>query len=265
MEPKCERWERPLFYAIFAAAAAAGLPLFERAHWPIAIGQYVAAGIALGAIEWAGSRGTARRPELPVRRPGFELLLVLVPAVAGGALLFIGHTTNAGLFKLLALPLVFPVIPSAVLLLRRYRLFELGFAPRGLVLAPIVYGLSFAAASCTVTGGSPLLDLSFAEFLGYVLPGFFLAALPEEVFRLLCYTRLRPFLRSTPVCLLVASLLWSALHFPTWYVMKGGDAPAAAANIVKLLPTGLLWGYMIHRTGSLWPSLLVHALPRPVP
>jgi hypothetical protein len=49
------------------------------------------------------------------------------------------------------------------------------------------------------------------------------------------------------------------MHAPKW-LGEGADLYEGAMSSVRLIPLGLLWGYMTHRTKSILPATFVHGL-----
>ena len=100
----------------------------------------------------------------------------------------------------------------------------------------IVRGMEFLAFSTPVE--------AFLVILGAVL----LAPLVEEiVFRGFFQGQLEQGYRDPTKAILFSSLLFTILHFNPWWSLQ-----------IYLL--GMVLGYLAWRTGSIWPSLLIHAL-----
>jgi membrane protease YdiL (CAAX protease family) len=84
------------------------------------------------------------------------------------------------------------------------------------------------------------------------------ASVPEEFFRFVWQTRLGAWLRNPAVGWLVASALWAMLHAPKDW----SDSHSLASTImgvVNIVPLGLLWGYLTHRSRSMLPAIVLHA------
>ena len=92
------------------------------------------------------------------------------------------------------------------------------------------------------------MPLLLATFVG--------AALPEETFRFLLQTRLGRAINPAAGWL-IASYAWAFFHLPMWYA-ESGDVLASSLGCVRIVPLGLMWGYVTHRTGNLWTAWLLH-------
>ena len=147
---------------------------------------------------------------------------------------------------------------AVFLIARRYRPSELGVRFRGLgpaaatMLVFAVLTLAFARSGVTLAGayaesGSALAML----WVGLT------AAVPEEFFRFVWQTRVAAMARSPAVGWLVASTLWAILHGPMFW-SQSHSAWHAAIGVIDIIPLGLLWGYLTHRTGSFLPAMLLH-------
>jgi membrane protease YdiL (CAAX protease family) len=58
---------------------------------------------------------------------------------------------------------------------------------------------------------------------------------------------------------LTASIAWAALHGPVDY-SQSHSLFEAMLGVINIVPLGLLWGYLMQRTGSCLPSMLLHGL-----
>ena len=47
------------------------------------------------------------------------------------------------------------------------------------------------------------------------------------------------------------------MHAPKWY-MEGHDLAEAVLVSIRIIPIGLMWGYLTYRTKSLLPATIVH-------
>jgi membrane protease YdiL (CAAX protease family) len=210
-----------------------------------------------------------RAAPLPVRRPRLEL------AIAAGCLVFsicwlflhfnaapAGKSTLAAILFRLAGALVVFNIPIALidLLALRYRLGDLGFrfAAGGLWAVPLIlvcfFGLAYlSGATCTIN------DIIREEgSLWRAVPvAIFVAALPEEFFRMTWQTRFGAVTGNAAAAWFLTAFLWSFMHAP---IFHNGEPtwPPALISCLNLVPLGLLWGYVLHRTRSLVPSMILH-------
>jgi membrane protease YdiL (CAAX protease family) len=154
---------------------------------------------------------------------------------------------------------VFSALPAIVLLLR-YRLQDLGVRVTGVAAVPIVIVI-FAAA----TALSPVPTVTWPRLLKesggslWSLTGTLLtAAVPEEFFRFAWQTRVGALRRNRAAGWFIASVAWAILHAPRFWD-EGHSAIGTLMGVVDIVPLGLLWGYLMHRTRSLLPSTLLHA------
>jgi membrane protease YdiL (CAAX protease family) len=96
--------------------------------------------------------------------------------------------------------------------------------------------------------------------VGTLIIGVICAALAEEFTRMLLQTRLGALFHNKGMGFVTATLLWVCIHIPRSYPhTKGGTVPLLFfIKLATIMPHGLLWGYMTHRTKSLLPAVLVH-------
>jgi membrane protease YdiL (CAAX protease family) len=97
--------------------------------------------------------------------------------------------------------------------------------------------------------------------VGVLFTGLITAALPEEFIRLLLQTRLGILFHNKGMGFVVATFIWASLHIPVNFSQnpKEGLIYVIVSSWV-IVPIGLLWGYLTHRTKSLLPAILVHGL-----
>ena len=155
---------------------------------------------------------------------------------------------------------VFQALPAMVLLLRRYRLSDLGLRISGLQGLPLIIAL-FATAglalSPSTTTWKGIVEESGGSTLT-VIETALLAAVPEEFLRFAWQTRLGAWLKQPALGWLVASMLWALLHAPKDWD-ESHSLPSTIMGVVDIVPLGLLWGYLTHRTRSMLPAILLHA------
>lgn len=59
----------------------------------------------------------------------------------------------------------------------------------------------------------------------------------------------------------VSAVLFTSVHLPGWFALGRFAAPqTVAVDALGLFVFGLAFGWAMHRTGSLWPAYLLHAL-----
>jgi membrane protease YdiL (CAAX protease family) len=169
-----------------------------------------------------------------------------------------------GLIKLVLLPLLlfmFPIALAIYLLLKKYKLPNLGLRLNGLLLVlPIVFISAIinhyvSPQSLTLTA---VLEESGGWF-GAIFSGFIVAALSEEFFRFVGQTRLGAYFNNKGIAWFVTSLLWAFMHAPKWYGEELNMTEAVLGSL-RIVPIGLMWGYLTHRTKSILPSVLVHGM-----
>jgi membrane protease YdiL (CAAX protease family) len=213
-----------------------------------------------------------RRPSapLPVRRPELEL------AMAAGCLALsfcwlclhfsptfsaVPSTFFAKLFRVAGALVVFNIPIALVdLFALRYRFADLGFrvAVRGLWAVPLIlvsfFGLSYLSGASFTIGGVIREEGSLWRA---VLVAIFVAAMPEEFFRMTWQTRLGAVTGNNAAAWFLTAFLWAFMHAPIFHNGETTWTPALV-NCLNLVPLGLLWGYVLHRTGSLIPSMILH-------
>jgi membrane protease YdiL (CAAX protease family) len=91
-----------------------------------------------------------------------------------------------------------------------------------------------------------------------ILTGFLVAAIPEELTRVLMQTRIGKVFENYAAGWLIASTIWAFLHFPNFWAQNSQCLFPAIEGVLTILPIGLLWGFMTHRTRSILPAVLVH-------
>lgn len=57
-----------------------------------------------------------------------------------------------------------------------------------------------------------------------------------------------------------SSALFALVHFPGWFAMGFFAAPSVAFDALGIFVFGLVFGYAMKKTGSLWPAYALHAL-----
>lgn len=155
---------------------------------------------------------------------------------------------------------VFSALPALVLLLRHYRLQDLGVRLTGIAAASIVLAIFAAAAAVSPVSTVTLPELfkasggSVLTLIGISLT----AAVPEEFFRFAWQTRVGALFHNRAVGWFIASTAWAVMHAPRFW-FQGHSAIGTLMSVVDILPLGLLWGYLTHRTRSFLPSMLLHA------
>lgn len=164
------------------------------------------------------------------------------------------------LWLVLLIGCVFNALPAAFLLGRRYRLHDLGLRVAGLHAAPLVMA-TFAAAALLLSPATTTWQMAMAETggsIGALVLTALTAAVPEEFFRFVWQTRVGAWVGNRAAGWLVASLVWAALHAPKDW-SDSHSLASTIMSVVNIVPLGLLWGYLTHRSRSMLPSIVLHA------
>ena len=257
--------------AVTLIVAALGIAILVNAAIQGDLGRallyFGAIGASLVAIEAVLARWPVRAPAPAVRAAGLELGVLTASFALGLFWLYArfvrdyrpGPGPGRLIWLLLLVACVFNALPALFLLVRRYRLRDLGLAvSRVPVGAPVIaiFGLASLAAPSSITWKAIVED-SGGSATGVLLTAL-LAAVPEEFFRFAWQTRAGAVLANRATGWLVASALWATLHGPKDW----NDSHAVGSTvmgIINIVPVGLLWGYLTHRTRSIVPSILLHA------
>lgn len=210
----------------------------------------------------------ANAPVMPVRKPAREAAFIVGFCILGYLIMFgrfawLDWAKLPGLLKLAYLPLfgfVFPVFSAVLLLIWKYRPRDLGFGWCGSAWVFVPVLALFAGTACSVAPQDLTWKLMLAEegIVGMLFTGFISAALSEEFFRLTLQTRLGA-LWNNGIAWFIAAVLWAFLHMPK-VVGDGTPIGMSALGCLYIVPIGLLWGYMTHRTRSIWPAIICHGL-----
>jgi membrane protease YdiL (CAAX protease family) len=270
----------PVFYAslvrkhsgIFAILGCIVFVLLAAAIWRGNIKQSLAylAAVAISVVAIDGMshlRQSSPKP-LPVRDPRLESMVLIVLGLIALAWLtsrfVFDYRPEAGALRfawiVIGLGAVFSILPALFLFCRRYTPADLGLKFQGVIVALPVLAI-FAAITFTFSRDSITWSRALAEAgspLGFVLTAIS-ACLPEEFFRIVWQTRIGAWMKNPAVGWLIASIAWAALHVPVDY-SQSHSTVKAMLGIINIVPLGLLWGYLTHRTGSFLPSMLLHGL-----
>jgi membrane protease YdiL (CAAX protease family) len=200
-----------------------------------------------------------------------ESVVILACAILGQVFLYVRFSdlwnTMHGLPKLAVITLIvftYPIVLAAIyLFLYRYKPGELGINLRYWYL-PILIHLLWGSIAIT-TAKETVIWRSYIEQNGIIrtlVTGIICAALAEEFLRMLLQTRLSALFHNQGMGFVTATLLWVCVHIPSSYphTKDGKEILLYAIKLVTLVPHGLLWGYIIRRTKSLLPAVLVHGL-----
>lgn len=223
--------------------------------------------VSVVLIDVTLARWPASARTVPVRNAGAEAALLIV-SLALGLFWLTGRFVwnlrpEPGLLRLLWLAIlvgcVFNALPAIVLLARRYRITDLGVRITGLQAVPLVIA-AFAAATLALSPASITWRGAIEDTgsIGALIGTALLAAVPEEFFRFAWQTRVGVWLKNPAIGWLIASACWALLHAPKDWD-ESHSLPATVMGVVNIVPLGLLWGYLTHRTGSMLPAIALHA------
>jgi membrane protease YdiL (CAAX protease family) len=154
---------------------------------------------------------------------------------------------------------VFPIVLLAAFRKWGYSFGELGFRFRYFwVGLPVI--LIFALATFIVIPERDNYAANYRDLglLQMFFISFIIAATPEEFVRYLAQTRFGKLFANNAAGWLVASLIWASLHLPSFYANNSRGFVSAIWAVIGILPLGLLWSFINHRTKSIIPAVLVH-------
>jgi membrane protease YdiL (CAAX protease family) len=224
--------------------------------------------LGVGIVDFVPDRWPGSDRPVPVHGARFETAVLIVSLAAGlvwlSARFVRDYRPAPGPLRLLWLAVlvgcVFNALPAVVLLARRYRLSDLGLRFAGLGAVPIVVA-AFAGSTTllapTTTTWRAIIDESGGS-VWTVFTTALLAAVPEEFFRFVWQTRVGAWLQRPATGWLVASVAWSLLHGPKDWD-ETHSLVGTVMGMLNIVPLGLLWGYLTHRTRSILPSVVLHA------
>jgi membrane protease YdiL (CAAX protease family) len=153
-----------------------------------------------------------------------------------------------------------PLLLFCVLVMK-YRFQEVGFRLAGFRSA--IYIMLWFAVIASVSHSwvwqehqiSPKLwlhllmqELGSRSVIGFLWLLLFVA-FSEEFLRMTFQSRLSAVLNNSAAGWFVTAVLWSLLHFPKFGSLR---------SCLEIVPEGLLWGYVMFRTRSLLPSVVLH-------
>ena len=233
-----------------------------------ALAYLSAVAISIVAIDGLSSRRRKTSPPIPVRDPRLESLVLIGSALIAFAWLIsrlvLNYQPQSGVLRLawlaILLGAVYFVFPAVFLVSRRYRATDLGLRFRGITTAFVVLAI-FACATLVFSRQSVTWTAAMAEggsLLGLVSMAIS-ACVPEEFFRFAWQTRIGTWMKNPAAGWLIASIAWALLHGPVDY-SQSHSIGEATLGVLNIVPLGLLWGHLTHRTGSFVPSMLLHGL-----
>lgn len=211
-----------------------------------------------------------RMDEITVKKPLKETIVFYACLMGGIIFMFFRFSGYVdwehlnGLIKLALIPLILGVFPVALaisLFLMRYSPKALGLKFNGIAWAiPIV--LIFALSGWMVAPDRLTWDLVMAEegsMANLIFSGLIVAGLSEEFFRIIGQTRLGALINNKGLAWFITTFVWAFMHAPKWY----GEDPNVLETMlssIRIIPIGLVWGYLTHRSKSFVPATLVHGV-----
>ena len=206
-----------------------------------------------------------------VRRPVLESIIAFLCPLLGVIFIIMRFSTKVPWAQLpltSRLPggigimlFLFPIALAIIMLLLRYKPKDLGIRLQGFVPGIAVLIIT-AVTSYFAAPGKFTLYMVLEEsggIAGALFMGFVTAALSEEFLRVVLQTRFGALFRNAGAGWFLASLFWALLHGPKWY-SESKDITETILSCLRIVPLGLMWGYLTHRTKSILPSILVHGM-----
>ena len=208
--------------------------------------------------------------EIVVREPKRESIYVILCIILGFLFFYIRFMSPIpwdslhGIVRLAVIPLVafvYPIAFAIIFLALGYKPKELGIRLKNTVVAlPVILIVSMTALLVSPEGFT--FNEMMAETGGIwnaLFEGFILAALSEEFWRFIVQTRFGALFSNKGVAWVVTSVIWALMHVPARLAQFDNIGNAVAGCLV-IVPIGLMWGYMTHRTKSILPSVLAHGM-----
>jgi len=203
-----------------------------------------------------------------VRQPKRESFYFLACFTLGLAFLFFRFSPSIDwqqlnkIVRLALMPLIlfmFPIGLAIIMLVLKYKPRDLGFRLNGLILIiPII--LISALVNRIVSPQSLTYDVLVAEtggILGALFTGIIVAGLSEEFFKAIGQTRLGAYMKNFGLGWFLTVFIWAFMHAPKWY-SEDLNMTEAVLGSIRIIPIGLMWSYLTHRTKSILPSVIVH-------
>ncbi len=194
-----------------------------------------------------------------------ESLYIILSAILGSVFLLIrfsGHWEQfTGLTKLMVMPLLlctFPIALAVIMLVLKYKPKDLGFRLPFLIPAlPVIFIIGLSTYFIAPLNIKFTEAISQEGLLATLFTGIITAALAEEFWRLLAQTRLAVLFNNAALGWLIASIIWAFMHTPKWYY-ESHNFYETIFGAIRIIPIGLMWGYMTYKTKSIFPAILVH-------
>jgi membrane protease YdiL (CAAX protease family) len=205
--------------------------------------------------------------EFTVRQPLKETIYVLICSLLGMLFIFIRFSNPAN-WETMRVPIrlatasllifVFPIALGIIMLLLKYKFKELGFRFSGFVVIVPVIMIVAAATYLVSWENNKWIEMYKSEGLvGLLFAGLISSGLSEEFWRLIAQTRISSFLNNKGLGWFVATLIWAFMHAPKWY-FEDRNIFEALMGAIRIIPIGLMWGYITHKTKSVIPAAVIH-------
>lgn len=237
------------------------------------IGYFVFFYVALFVIHYFTTKFPPKK-EADLKKPKNELILITVFTVLGCVFLVLNFYLKATYDQigfLIRLPVLlgvlfftFPVGIALYLLVKKYTLVQLGLRIKPffyLFLGCAIWGLTGLFAFVFNKSGI-IWAAGYKELggvIGLFLNGLLAAGLVEEFSRFAIQSRFEKILKPIGFNILIATIIWSFMHFPINY-FKGDAVKDTFVYCIQIIPLGFIWGYLTQRTKSILPSTLAHGL-----
>ncbi len=212
--------------------------------------------------------------DIEVKKPRNELSIAILFSILGLLFLALNFMLKANVIPkniFTTIPILAGVflfsMPLGILiylLLKKYKVWELGLSTKPLIyllLGITIWGLTGLFAYVFNESGiiwtEALKELGGVG--GIIIKGIIGAALVEEFSRFVIQSRFEKIYKTSGVNILVATTIWSLMHFPVTY-FKGVEISNTIFYCIQIIPIGFIWGYLTQRTKSILPSTLAHGL-----
>jgi len=255
-----------LICIIILAASGSAHDLIHRIAYIIAM--WLCCFVTDVVVTAAPQAATGFPIKKPLKKEVLFISVCTILAAIGLSLRFLsGDWQHVGsplrLTVMVLLLFIFPIVLAIVyLFVYKYKPRELGINLHYWYL-PVFIHLIVGATTLIFAPESSHWRAMYHELgiLNMLFTGVISAALSEEFSRMLLQTRLGAALANPALGFVFASIIWALLHVPNFGqdFRKDGIWPAFLAAI-QIMPVGFMWGYLTHRTKSLFPAVMVHGL-----
>jgi membrane protease YdiL (CAAX protease family) len=203
-----------------------------------------------------------------VRNPKKETIWFVI-CIIGAALFFTlrfsgildwEHSTKLVRLSIVSLLIfAFPIALAIILLMMKYKPKELGIRFQGFIVIIPIIAIS-VLTNIFVSQQNLTWNMVVSEnggILGTLFTGFIVAGLSEEFFRVIGQTRIGVLVKNNGYGWIITTIIWALFHAPKWY-SESHDLTEALLGSARIIPIGLMWGYITYRTKSILPAVFVH-------